>query len=458
LNRSFLCLIFIVLFIATGNTQTPLRIQERGYYVDETSGDKRPASETLYQYDASGKVRIIQNNSWHQKKQRLGPDNRKEYTYDPQGRIVKEINYFWLDQRDSISLTRIYESEYDNKGKLKVYSISERYYTDPEVYTYTFLYTYSEEGCLVRMDYQARLNDMGNNDYTVLYTVDSQCRTLLKQTSYSDPFSSPSFETFDYDGDNLIANRLYTIQGTDTILVVEDLYAYNILELLILEQRTNQSRIETQYDQEGRKSIVTKYHWSQQLNDWVDPNITTYLYNDQGLLQELRSSFIYSDGSYHSVFKYEYNDLGKETRIYSRLDLIFEDDLVLLYEYETLINYRCDGVEQSREFYTLEAGSKKLSSLTTIVYQSPAPCEQLAEQNFQIYPNPTTGPVTLVPAQPLESYVIRIFNSSGQFIREYTSDQGITPAYMDFSALPSGLYIVTINGESYIASTRLVRN
>jgi hypothetical protein len=262
---------------------------------------------------------------------------------------------------------------------------------------------------------------------------------------------------FDYDGDNLIANRFYTIQGADTILNVEDLYAYNALDLLILEQRTNQFRIETQYDQEGRKSMVTKYRWSQQLNDWVDDGITTYLYNDQGLIQELNST-IYFDVIYHSVFKYEYNDLGKETRIYSRLDLILEDDLVLLYEYETLINYRCDGAEQSREFYTLEAGINKLSSLTTIVYQSPAPCEQIAEQNFQIYPNPTTGPVTLVPAQPLESYVIRIFNSSGQFIREYTSDQGISPAYMDFSALPSGLYIVTIHGESYFTSTRLMRN
>ncbi len=192
------------------------------------------------------------------------------------------------------------------------------------------------------MDYQARLNDMGNNDYTVLYTVDNQCRTLLKQTSFSDPFSSPSFEMFDYDGDNLIANRFYTIQGADTILNVEDLYAYNALDLLILEQRTNQFRIETQYDQEGRKSMVTKYRWSQQLNDWVDDGITTYLYNDQGLIQELNST-IYFDVIYHSVFKYEYNDLGKETRIYSRLDLILEDDLVLLYEYETLINYRCDG-------------------------------------------------------------------------------------------------------------------
>jgi hypothetical protein len=450
-------MIFIVLFILTGNTQIPLRIQESSYYVDETSGVKRPAGETLYQYDASGKVRVIQNNSWHEKKQRFGPDNRREYTYDTQGRTIKEIDYSWLNQSDIISLTRIYESEYDNNERLKVYSISERYYTDPDVYTYKFLYGYSVEGCLVRMDYQARLNDMGNNDYTVLYTVDNQCRTLLKQTSFSDPFSSPSFEMFDYDGDNLIANRFYTIQGADTILNVEDLYAYNALDLLILEQRTNQFRIETQYDQEGRKSMVTKYRWSQQLNDWVDDGITTYLYNDQGLIQELNST-IYFDVIYHSVFKYEYNDLGKETRIYSRLDLILEDDLVLLYEYETLINYRCDGAEQSREIYTLEAGSRKLSSLTTIVYQSPAPCEQIAEQNFQVYPNPTTGPVTLVPAQPLESYVIRIFNSSGQFIREYTSDQGISPAYMDFGSLPSGLYIVTIHGESYFASTSLVRN
>jgi hypothetical protein len=450
-------LVIYILFSFSGKTQTPLRIRESGYWIDPETGKSRQNYEYRYQYDADGKVRIKQYNLWNDEKQKIGPVTRIEYQYDAMGRESKVRHDDYLNQSDTINRTSIYTTEYDANGRQKVYSISETYFGSPNVYTSTFFYTYSPESCLIRMDYQARLNGTGSNDYTIIYTVDSQCRTLLKQITFTDPYTVPQIEYFEYDGDNLIADRIYNVINEDTLLTNEWLYSYNGQNQKILELQTGSYKREFVYDQAGRIINEKYYSWDYTSQQWKELTETQNTYNSEGLLTESLSFWSDNGSSYLARYQYDYNSDGKAIRIRFYLSFVYPD---YSYEYqnESEINYRCDGEEIGRVFYEFSGSSKRNSGGMQIEYMFPAPCEQQTEQNLSIYPNPTAGSVTIIPSQPLEAYTIRIFNSSGQFIREYTSDQGISPAYMDFSALPSGVYIVTVTGESYFASSYLVRD
>jgi hypothetical protein len=457
MNRVTIFLVIGILYSFSGKTQTPLRISESSYWIDPATGKSRANSEFRYQYDADGRIRIRQYNLWNDEKKKIGPVSRIEYDYDAMGRESKVRYDYYQNQSDTINSTQIYTTEYDANGRVKVYSITETYFNNPNVYTSTFLYSYTIEGCLIRMDYQARLNGAGSNDYTVIYTVDNQCRTLLKQISFTDPALFPQFETFEYDGGNLVADRIYNVIGSDTLLANEWLYSYNEQNLKVLELQTNSYKREFIYDQAGRLINEKYYPWDYSGQQWNEPTETQNTYNLEGLLAESLSFWSDDGSSYLARYQYDYNSDGKAIRIRFYLSFVYPD---YSYEYqnESEINYRCDGEEIGRVFYEFSGSSKRNSGGMQIEYMFPAPCEQQTEQNLSIYPNPTAGSVTIIPSQPLEAYTIRIFNSSGQFIREYTSDQGISPAYMDFSALPSGVYIVTVTGESYFASSYLVRD
>jgi hypothetical protein len=309
----------------------------------------------------------------------------------------------------------------------------------------------------MQMDYQARLNGTGSNDYTVLYTYDNPCRLVLKQTTFTEESYNPTFETFYYEGNNLVLNKAYSIQGTDTVLNYEYLYAYNEHNQKITEQRTGSYLIETSYDMEGRVSLITNYTWNSLLSTWILSGNTRNMYYTNGQLQEVSYEYFSPMNSLLFRLRYEYNDAGNVSRVLTYQKFTLQGGTILEYNNEQLIYYRCDGVVVANEFYSVENGTRLLTSGNKIVYLGPAPCEQQAKQDLRIYPNPTTGPVTLMPAQPLETFVIRVFNSSGQFIREYTSEQGISPVDMDFSEFPEGIYLITLTAPGYATSARLVK-
>jgi hypothetical protein len=249
--------------------QQPLRIQDYYYTYDAILQEKKPRDEYLYQFDAKGREVAYQYNSWSDDKKKLWPKSRAEIVHDQQGREIKITAIQYRSYPDTILYKYVRETEYDAEGRVKVYTITETYHSTPNINTSSFFYTYSQEGCLARMDYQTRVNGMGQNDYSVLYTYETPCRITLKQTSFSESYNYPVFETYDYAGGNLIANREYSVQGTDTVMNYEILYAYNEQNQKITEKRTGSYLSETTYDNQGRVSLITNYTWNHLLSNWI---------------------------------------------------------------------------------------------------------------------------------------------------------------------------------------------
>ena len=83
------------------------------------------------------------------------------------------------------------------------------------------------------------------------------------------------------------------------------------------------------------------------------------------------------------------------------------------------------------------------------------PCLANASTLFTLTPNPARGEVTVRVAEPLTG-VLTVADASGREVlsREYKGEA--TPVTLDITALPSGVYFVTLRTEKYTATRKLV--
>lgn len=67
-------------------------------------------------------------------------------------------------------------------------------------------------------------------------------------------------------------------------------------------------------------------------------------------------------------------------------------------------------------------------------------------ENLQIYPNPTTGEVTiLLPSAEADRYTTKIFATNGKLIKEFKTD-AVESSSIDCSTLPRGVYFIRLFG------------
>jgi YD repeat-containing protein len=443
-------LVFTFSLVNQVSGQAPLQVLYTSYTIN---GDKEtPAYQSVYQYDNKGRIKTNSAYNWKESESRLALSATFEYGYDNDNRQVfeKYIQYRYLS--DTIQSTSIFNKVYDDIGNLIQYTITETYFDNPNVSTFAINYTYSSKGCEQRKDITSSINGIIRYNYYILYTRDDQCREVLTQTTFITPsdFIS-SFETFEYEGGNLVAERGYSVSQGDTSLVTESLFEYNNANQKILEQQTNSWKEEYAYDGEGRLINKKSYAWDASLSEWMDRGETSFEFNAAGQLTIEQSEY---DG-FTFILQREYDDDGNNTRT---LTYYFFSENNFQYYTEAQNTFRCDGAYTGSKIYDLASGQPKLVTRSQTEYLFPAACEATQGQTITLFPNPTSGQVNVLANTPLETYQVRVYNSAGQLIHVADSEEAILPALLDFSALPPGLYILSVTGNSFHASSKLIRN
>jgi hypothetical protein len=67
----------------------------------------------------------------------------------------------------------------------------------------------------------------------------------------------------------------------------------------------------------------------------------------------------------------------------------------------------------------------------------------------QLYPNPTKGKVIIEMEQPIDFASMRIITTVGQSLPASATRLSAESAEVDFSNLPTGLYLLQVNGQRY---------
>jgi len=73
---------------------------------------------------------------------------------------------------------------------------------------------------------------------------------------------------------------------------------------------------------------------------------------------------------------------------------------------------------------------------------APNAAQEVAEENFQIYPNPSTESVTIKRANSEKSEILQVFNLEGQLVYHTTITAGTTTFTFETASFSKGMYIV----------------
>jgi hypothetical protein len=74
--------------------------------------------------------------------------------------------------------------------------------------------------------------------------------------------------------------------------------------------------------------------------------------------------------------------------------------------------------------------------------------------SLNLYPNPT-GQTSRLSFDFQEGDIIQVFNSAGQVVQQYTTQQQSDQS-LDVSGLSPGIYMVTLNSKGQLLSGKLV--
>ncbi len=443
--------ISLLLISGIGICQEPLLVQRTYYQIDENTGKEIPSSQTFFQYDNKGRERVNSYSTWIDKEQRWGIRNKYEREYNAQGLEIWQRQTNFRNGGDTIEGTFLRTYAYNSANQLAETVWTESYYNNSTTWQTIIRYGYSTNGCLASLTLQTLLNDVAGVETRVEYTTDEHCHNVLVRTSYSDTGYSPEFDTYEYENNNLVAQRKYSVIANDTLLTYEYICSYNAANQRVTEVWGSSAKNEYEYDAQGNNTVIRSYQWDATAQTWAAGGETNLTYNSSG--QILVND--YQSIGFSMRTEYEYNELGKATRILFRF--AYEFSGIQEFVTESLITYRCDGEESETISKSVENGVSKIRARSESDYLLPAACEPLVQQVIEVYPNPTTSTVRILFIEPLNAYQIRVFNSAGQLIKSYSSEQGLLPPELDFTSLPSGLYTLQVTGESFNASSKLLK-
>ncbi len=80
-------------------------------------------------------------------------------------------------------------------------------------------------------------------------------------------------------------------------------------------------------------------------------------------------------------------------------------------------------------------------------YSNIARIEMIKNSSIQLYPNPAADHAELVFSKPVKEKVVRIFNMSGQLVKNITVANGQTRLWIDIASFPRGEYTISIDDK-----------
>ena len=320
----------------------------------------------------------------------------------------------------------------------------------------SFTYTYDSNHNLHTKlwKYWDRANNSWKNYYLFTYTYDSNNNRLSEKGEWwsRESWSYPEFTYYTYDSDNNLLTEAYSI--------FLETYTYdsdnNILTKLTRIRRDNspgENYSLSTYTYDSNHDLLTLLNQNWKNDSWVDYTFVTYTYDsDHNLLIE--RSQLWRNNSWEDYTQYlmiydeNKNCISAESLIWIPINESWEpvshnssgEPLLWLY-----YNNMQSAIE-ARFCNKMTASYIKVSDITTGVEPIAAP-----ELNaVSIYPNPTTGPVTIAD-EGLSITKILVYDLFGAKLIDTTD------IILDISHLSAGIYFVRIISEKGVVTKKIVK-
>ena len=324
----------------------------------------------------------------------------------------KGTTYFYNEQGHNteshyLEYNKIYYYEYNDKGQV----ISRTDYTMTDKINYMIEYTYNEKGYLIE-------ENMQNNPCPSSNKPDECALVNAGRNKY-----------------------IYDNEGKKTEYIWEYFDANNKIFKVF-------DRWEYTYDVKGNMIEAIKYHLERS-GEWVQYDKITYLHDSIGNVIEMSSYYWrVSKNMWEESgnVQYEYTYLPETDKVVS--NFVEDDD----YNYKKIIS---------------EVKIKNKNKVTTITYywsvkeieveEGETGIKSLSSQGseIQVYPNPTTGQLTINNGQ-LTIDNVEVYDIAGKLVQTYRFNSS-TKVNLDVSTLAKGAYSLSIYSEGQKTTKKFVK-
>jgi hypothetical protein len=76
------------------------------------------------------------------------------------------------------------------------------------------------------------------------------------------------------------------------------------------------------------------------------------------------------------------------------------------------------------------------------------------QPSIKVFPNPASGMAQVLGLDEGDNHVLRLYSADGRFVKSFAGQA--SPAYIDLSGIPSGMYVLQVHGAKRVQSVRLV--
>ncbi|OYT17359.1 MAG: hypothetical protein B7C24_03005 [Bacteroidetes bacterium 4572_77] len=372
-------------------------------------------------------------------------DSKEYYTYDVQGRCIKEVDCSTDDWGEELIPRSQMIYEFDAQGYASTYLYNQWNVADQEWRPY-YRVDYSYENGLLDSAYSANWNNESLSweyDFRFIYTYDDKAKILLAKTqirSESNEWVDSYKVDYLYDAQNRMMNTLS--------------YAW-IAETQLWQESFKQ---EWTYTTLGKVATDIHYIWEVAKGQWMPSYKTEYAYHIDGAIDEMFYSYYEMDNWFFSEkYTYVYEEdifMGTIAAEFvegewfdcEKTDIAYNTDypsseMLLPYDYweGAPVDYMITQIAsfQMEMDWVLMEDSYFYYSLVNV-----DAVEELSSESLKIYPNPSHGIVHINLAKLHKDAQLLVYNSLGQLVMQNDiSKEDSNLKIIDFSSFESGIYL-----------------
>ena len=368
-------------------------------------------------------------------------DNYYTYTYDANNNRLSELAQYWTNsglKNYKLSTYTYNENNYNDTTLYQIWNSDINEWENKNMY----IYKYDNHGNMISSLGQQWINNNWTNNYIITYTYDENNNMLSRTATDNNYHTWRNIWTYDTNN-NILSQSKFAFDQTNNVWIKWE-------QLLCTYNETNSLLSETwQYGSD---------------NEWVNNDQMVYKYdNDNNRISDLYQLWKNNAWQNKNLTEYKYDEHG------NCLSGDFwewkNNEWVTAYSYGLGLTYNYAQCTIWEEYYchTITASyvKTKKPEIITVIENV-----EKADINVTVYPNPTTGQLTINNEQ-LTIENIEIFDLLGRMV--FTSPNPskggeLAPSPLervgvrfDISHLPQGMYFVRITTDKGTVTRKVVK-
>lgn len=303
------------------------------------------------------------------------------------------------------------------------------------------------------------------------YTAENQ--TLKEEIKTFDTLSgnwaNHRVVSFEYNEAQLLAAKTTAIWNEDGTLTdtLRSLLEYNedqqvvtdVLQRFVAGAWQNHRKAEIIYNEAGNTSQLYEYVWKPAEGEWEYVYFWRLSYNAQGLLEQTLQQYWFADFNEWLEFQrttYQYNDQGQRAEVLQEVYDHFLQQWIKIARDTYAYDENGNRINYTYQIWNEDNGSwqnfYKFDNWWS--YFEPASIFHSEKISLTVFPNPSSGAVTVSIGEPFTQGFATIFNSGGVAVKNSALYHQSTT--LDFSSLPKGTYIVRLEIDGEITSRKVI--